>query len=414
VTPATTLVRVVRAHMPKRFPAVSTSEGCPRAWPFLACEQERTELDCPEGSLMKSIVVLAVALTSLSASVAAEQTELGGKVRSGQEVTIPAGETVQGDLIASGGTVRIDGRVNGDVTAWAGRVIVGGTITGDLLAGAGSTTIAGDVGGDVRAGTGQARIEGRVGEDVLLGTGQATVASGAQIGGDLIFGAGRIQMDGAVAGSVLGSTRSHTGDGTVGGSERINVGQPAEEQPTLADRTVDALRRYVSILVIGVLLLWLFPRLLRGAADTVRARPLVSFGAGILGVIAASVALAVLILVTVLVAAGLGLLGLGSLTAVTIFGGFLVAAVAVFLAVLMVAFAAQAIVGLMVGRLLFRSDGSFLNWLGALALGVLVVALVAAIPVVGGWLEALVALLGVGALLLTARRVRRRVAVPVG
>jgi hypothetical protein len=51
--------------------------------------------------------------------------------------------------------------------------------------------------------------------------------------------------------------------------------------------------------------------------------------------------------------------------------------------------------------------GSFPRWLGALALGVLVVVLVAAIPVAGGWLEALLVLLGLGALLLTARPGRR-------
>ncbi|HKQ02945.1 MAG TPA: polymer-forming cytoskeletal protein, partial [Actinomycetes bacterium] len=63
---------------------------------------------------MKGIVLLAVALVSLPAVAAAQQTELGGKVRSGREVTIPAGETVQGDLVATGGTVRVDGRVDGD------------------------------------------------------------------------------------------------------------------------------------------------------------------------------------------------------------------------------------------------------------------------------------------------------------
>jgi hypothetical protein len=61
-------------------------------------------------------------------------------------------------------------------------------------------------------------------------------------------------------------------------------------------------------------------------------------------------------------------------------------------------------VGLALGRLLLRGDGrSFLGRLGALALGVLVVVLVAAIPVAGGWLEALLILLGLGALLLIAR-----------
>ncbi|MFL6186547.1 MAG: hypothetical protein ACJ745_17360 [Actinomycetes bacterium] len=117
------------------------------------------------------------------------------------------------------------------------------------------------------------------------------------------------------------------------------------------------------------------------------------------------VTLVLLVLLTVLVAVVLGLLGLGSLTGVTVFGGILVAAVVVFLLVLALVFAAPATVGLALGRLLVRGDGrSFLGWLGALALGVLVVA---AIPVVGGWLEALLVLLGLGALLLTARPGRR-------
>jgi cytoskeletal protein CcmA (bactofilin family) len=365
---------------------------------------------------MKAIVLLAVALASLPAAAAAQQNELGGKVRRGGEVTVPAGETVQGDLVATAGTVRIDGRVVGDLVASGGQVIVAGTVTGDVLAGAGSTTVSGEVGGDLRAGTGQARIEGRVGKDVLLGAGQATVAPGARIGGDLIFGAGRMQMDGAVAGSVLGSTGSYARGGSVGGGERVNAGQPEEgPAPTLADRAVDALRRYVSILAIGVLLLWLLPRVVRGAADAARGRPLASFGVGVLGLIGVILALVLLVLVTVLVAVVLGLAGFGALTGVVVFAGLLVAAIVVFLFVLAVAFAAQATVGLALGRLLLGGEGrSLLSWLRALAIGVLAVVLVAAIPVAGGWLEALLVLLGLGALLLTARPARRGLAEPVG
>ena len=362
---------------------------------------------------MKGIVLLAVWLASLSPVVAAQESELGGKVRSGREVTIPATETVQGDLIATGGTVRVDGRVDGDLVASGGRVIVAGTVTGDLLAAAGTTTISGAVQGDARIATGQAQVEGqgRVGEDLLVAAGQATLAPDAQVGGDLIFATGRMRMDGAVAGSVLGSTGSSTGDGSVGGSERVNLDQPQEQQePTLADRTVDALRRYVSILAVGALLLWLLPGMLRGATGAVGERPLVSFGVGILGFLAVVVGLVLVVLVTVLLAVLLGLLGLGSLTGLTVFGGLLAAASVVFLLVLAAAFAAPATVGLALGRLLVRAGGedrSFLGWLGALALGVLLVVLVAAIPVAGGFIEALLAMLGLGALLLVARPSRR-------
>src|SRR5918994_1582663 len=298
-----------------------------------------------KGDVMNAItiVILAVAL-ALSPAAAAQQSELGGKVRSGREVTVPATETVQGDLVASGGTVRIDGRVDGDLVASGGQVIVDGTVTGN----------------------------------------------------------------------VLGSTGNYSQSGSVGGSERVNIDQPeAEQEPTLADRAVDAVRRYVSILVVGALLLWLLPRLLRGAADGTRGRPLVAFGVGILGFIGTIVALVLVVLVTVLVAIVLGLLGLGSLTGLTVFGGLLVTAIVVFLLVLAVAFAAQATVGLALGRLLLPGlDRSFLSRFGALALGVPAVVLVAAIPVVGGVLEALLVLLGLGGLLLMATPARRRLAEP--
>jgi cytoskeletal protein CcmA (bactofilin family)/uncharacterized Tic20 family protein len=341
---------------------------------------------------MKALVILAIALTPLSTAAAAQQTELGGKVRrAGREVVVPAGETVQGDLIASAGTVRIDGRVDGDLVASGGTVTVAGTVTGDALVAAGSTTISGQVDGDLRVGAGQARIEGRVNEDVLLGAGQATVASGSQIGGDLIFGTGRMQMDGAVAGSVLGSTGNYARAGSVGDSEQVNLAEPAGEQrePTLADRLLDVVRRYVSLLVIGVLLVWLLPRLVRGAADSARRRILPSLGFGVLGFIGVIVGLVLLLLVTILVAVVLGLLSLGSLTGITLFAGLLVAAILVFLFVLAIAFAAQAVVGLALGRL------------------------VVPIPVVGGWLEALLVLVGLGALLLMARPGRRRAAEPM-
>jgi hypothetical protein len=126
------------------------------------------------------------------------------------------------------------------------------------------------------------------------------------------------------------------------------------------------------------------------------------------------VALILIALVTALVAIVLALPGLGSLSGVTVLGGILVAAIIAFVFVLAVGFAAQAAVGYAIGRVLVRGqDRSFLAGLGALALGVLVVALVAAIPLVGGVLEALVVLLGLGALVLMARRpARRQVAEP--
>jgi hypothetical protein len=62
---------------------------------------------------MKPIALIPFVLVMLSAAALVQETELGGKLRSGQEVVVPAGETVAGDLYASAGTVRIEGRVRG-------------------------------------------------------------------------------------------------------------------------------------------------------------------------------------------------------------------------------------------------------------------------------------------------------------
>jgi cytoskeletal protein CcmA (bactofilin family) len=361
---------------------------------------------------MKGIAIVAVALASLTPVALAQQTELGGRVRSGQRVDVPAGQTVQGDLLASAGTVRIDGRVDGDLVATGGQITVAGTVTGDLLAAGGNITVSGQVDGDARLAGGQVRVEGRVGEDLLVAAGQATVASGAPVGGDLIFGAGRMVMDGAVAGSVLGSTGNYTRAGSVGGSEKVTVRQP-RRTPTLADRGLDALRRYLSIVLVGLLLLWLVPRLFRGAGDAVRRRPLVAFGLGFVAAIGVVVALVLVVFLTILLAIGLGLVGLGSLAGTIALAGTVAVVVIVFLTFVAVEYGAQAAVGLGIGRLLFPGDRlSFGMAFIALLLGVLVVVLLAAIPVAGGWLEALLVLLGLGALLVGLFRRRREPAEP--
>jgi hypothetical protein len=213
-------------------------------------------------------------------------------------------------------------------------------------------------------------------------------------------------MDGTVAGNVLGSTDDYIKRGSVAGTETVNVKEPVEEErPTMGMRLVDLLRRYVSILAVGALFLWLAPRALRAAAGAVRGRPLPSLGVGILGIFGFVVLVLGVLLVTILAAVVLGLVGLGSLVGTTIFGGILTEALIVFLFFLAVAFVAQAAVGLSLGRLLLREDA---RGFGALALGVLAVVIVSAIPRIGELLEFLLVLLGLGALILAVLPRRRR------
>jgi hypothetical protein len=340
--------------------------------------------------------VLGGLVVVLGSSIAlAQETELGGKIRAGGSVVVESGETVDGDLYASGGQVRIDGTVTGDLIAGAGLVQITGEVAGDALVGSGNVDISGQVGGDARVGAGQVTVSGSVGEDLVVGSGRAAITSTGQVGEDFIFGTGRTTLDGRVEGDVLGSTGSYTRRGSVGGTEDVTI---ADEDPSFGDRVWDAIQRFIAILVVGALFLLLLPRVIEGSAATLRRRPWASLGVGILGMVGFLVACIAILFVMVLLAVGLGLIQLDSLVGMTLFGGGTVLTILAFAFVLAVGFLAHAIVGLALGRLV-AGAGAERRWL-ALFLGVLVVAVLISIPVVGGWFGVVIAVFGLGALIL--------------
>ncbi len=355
------------------------------------------------------VILVATAFVLLGASVAfAQDTSLDGKVRGGQEVVIPAGQTVEGNLYVSGGTVRIEGTVTGDLVAAGGQVQVSGEVQDDLLAAGGTVEVSGKVGGDARLFGGRVVVSGPIGQDLLLGAGQATVTSAAQVGQDLVFGAGQMTLDGQVTGSVLGSTANYTKSGTVGGTENVTIAEQVEQaEPTVASRLVDGLQRWIGVLAVAALALWLLPRLLRGTADSVRRRPLPSLGFGVLGVIGLIVLVVAVLIAAILLAVVFGLLGLGDLVALALLGALTLLVLTGFVVFVIATFLAPAAVGLALGALALGDDPRSRRWLG-LVLGLLVVVILTSLPVVGGWFGLLVLLLGLGAMIRLAWSRRRR------
>ena len=350
-------------------------------------------------------LLLGVLVIILGSSVAAAQeSELGGKIRSGGQVIITEAETVDGDLYASGGQVRIDGTVNGDLIASGGQVSIAGQVTGDAVVGAGNVDIPGQVDGDARLGAGQATVSGSIGEDLVVGAGQVTITSSGQVGEDFVFGAGRTNLDGRVDGDVLGGTGDYRKRGTIGGTEDVSI----DRAPTLGERLLDALQRFLAILVVGALLLWLVPRAIGGTAETLRRRPWASFGVGALGMVGFVILVVALLLVGILIAIGFGFLNLEDLVGFTIFGTGTAITVATFLFFVAVGYAAHAAVGLFLGRL-GTGAGTGRRW-AALVLGVLLVSILISLPVVGVWFGLLISLLGLGALILEFWPRRRRAA----
>ena len=356
-----------------------------------------------------AIVFLAV---FFSAVAVAQERALGGKFRSGPDVVIRRGERVSDDLYASAGRVDMAGLVRGDLIAAGGEINLSGSVRGDVVAAGGRVRITGNVSGDVRAAGGQVSLQGVAAEDVLAAGGEVTVARRGRIGGDLVFSAGRMTMDGRVQGDVLGSAGTYARRGFVRGDEDVSAGRAREERPTVVDRIFGGIRRFLIVLLVGALLLWLAPRALELVTAQVRHRTLLSAGVGVLGLLGYVLGLVALIIAVVLISVVLGLLGFGSLVAALGFAAFLVAAGATFALLLVTGFVADAVVSMAGGRLALRpqDETSRARSFAALALGVAVVVILTSIPFVGPVVKLLVVLVGLGAVVLALRRRRAPVA----
>ncbi len=329
---------------------------------------------------------------------------LGGKLRTGDNVTVPADETWQGDLYLLGGRVTVAGVVDGDLTVLGGQVDVTGTVTGDVLVAGGNVSVAGEVQGDLRLAGGQVTVSGIVAEDVAVTGGQVTIPAGGDIGGDLVVAGGQVSMAGSVAGNVEGSAGTYTSGGTVGGTEHVVVAPSRAIPAVVGDPVLNALRHFVVVFLFGVLLWWLFPRGTAAAARVLREQPWRALGSGLLAFVGYIGFVIGALIAIILLAILFAWLQVGSLVAIAIIGGLLAISVVTFLFVLAIAFVADALVGLTVARWAaermatgMNGESQWQQW-GLLAVGVAGVVILTSIPIIGGWVKLAVVVFGLGAL----------------
>lgn len=328
-------------------------------------------------------VVLAVAtlLSPLATGLAAAQSTQGPSgsvvVDEGETVdsvetvaaTIVVRGTVEGDISGAAGSIRIaeTGRVEGNLQAAAGTVVIDGEINGDAEVGAGSfeLTETGRIAGSLDVGAGSISVDGAVGGDVRASADSVVLGPNADVGGEFRYDAEEFteSPDATVAGGVVEDT-------SLGGDGGIGVGG-AEFLPSW----VGAAYGVAVTLALGAVLLLAFPRFSRDVADRVGADPLVSGGVGLLALLLTPIALV--------------------LVAITIVG----------IPLALAGFAAYGValwVGSVYGRyalgtwVIVRGGGR--NRWAALLIGVVGVALIGLLPWIGGLVDLLVLLLGLGAL----------------
>lgn len=417
------------------------------------------------------ILASAILLTTLVLSIATPALAFDG--RGGDNVTIPAGETVNDDLYVGAQNFTLDGTVKGDVVAGGAIITINGTVEGDLIAAGQAVIINGTVTDDVRIAGGALFIgeKAKIGGDVIGFGGSLEVRQGSSAGHDLVFFGGQALLAGDIArnvqmagggveirGKIGGDVKAEVGDaenagpgpsvympnspiplpnvqpglkidpaakisgkleytstkelsfpgGVVAGPvtriEPVVDPKSVVKEPTMAEKFVsgslDALRSMVTLILFGLLLGWLFPAFVMGAAERIRTSPLPSLGWGLVSWAAFFFALLMLIVAMVIGALFFGVLTLGSISGTIVVLGLLAIFLLTIGFVLVVSFVAQIIVSTLGGKLLLERIKP--EWadhkVWPLVIGVVIFAILAALPYVGWLINMIVILLGLGAL----------------
>ena len=257
-----------------------------------------------------------------------------GDFRGGDNVVISAEEVIDDDLFASGNRVEVNGTVKGDLFATGRDVVVNGTVEGSLFIAGQTLDVTGQISGSVYSAgyaltIGSEADIGRnlyfggfsltsepgstVGRSVYTGSYQAIVSG--DVANDIAVSAGALEVNGSVGGDVRGEVSDSEGaaapfmpafpgsvpavapglrvndDAQVGGVVDVAI---AESGPETAQRPRDRgifgldraitsrIGEFSALLIVGGLLLYFWPEVMRRASSEAKEKPLPSAGRGCL------------------------------------------------------------------------------------------------------------------------------------
>jgi cytoskeletal protein CcmA (bactofilin family) len=356
-------------------------------------------------------LLLVLALLAPVAAQAADAGEAGGKFRTGDSVEVRAGETFDDNLYAFAGTIEVDGTLDGDLVAAGGSISIDGTVTGDVTVTGGQLTVNGEVGGDIRFAGGQLQVDGPVEGDIAVVGG--SVDLDGDVGSDVLFGAGQVNIGGDVAGQIYGGAGDYDRTGTVVGPEDVTVDVGEDEEPTVADRALGGLYRFIALFLVGALVLLVLRRPLETVLTRARQRPGASLLFGLIALAAVAALLVVSIVLGIIWSIAFGLSGLGLLVGTYWFVIFVMWVLVAFALFLLVVYAAPIVTAMTGARLVLAGRDNVWVQLGALALGLVVYLAVTAIPFVGWLIGAVAVVLAAGAIVLATRNFRVSTVEPV-
>lgn len=211
------------------------------------------------------------------------------------------------DIVAAGGEIWISGaKIQDDLVLSGGRVMIDSrsTFSGTAVMMGGDLAMAGTVEGDVTAAGGRIRLDGRIGGNADLSAERLKIGPGARIDGNLVHRARIVEIspDAKIAGTVTALDYDQRLTERDLLYRLIGVG------------IVVALAFLVGGIVLSLVLAGLLPRLMEGTHETLHRRTVPSLGVGVLWAVGAPLAVAIFMVLVIGIPLGFFLLGVFLLT----------------------------------------------------------------------------------------------------
>lgn len=334
-----------------------------------------------------------------------------------------------GNKYAAGGQVRTTHIVVGDFFAAGGQVVVDQPVKGDASLAGGSVNVNAPVGDDLRTAGGDVNISSTVGGELIASGGNITIGSDALIAGAASLFAGNVTINGKVMGPLNVRAQTIILNGQVNGdarlvAETIKLGPSAKiggslsyTSPTDIEKTdgasvpgattredrsggqhgsksdrarTDKMQSngvgwqawifiFFALLACSAVFLFVFPKFVVGASESVRKSPWISLGLGF-GALVAVPLFAVVLFITVLgMPIGMAVM---ALYPALMLAGFVIG----------VLFIARFIET----RMRKSAPESFGKATGYFAIALLLTLLIAQIPYFGFWVVVILAIIGIG------------------
>jgi cytoskeletal protein CcmA (bactofilin family) len=347
--------------------------------------------------------------------------------RGDTDVIVASGEVVDGDIYIAATNVIIDGTVNGDVFAVGQTIRINGTINGGVTAAGQTISLNGKVSSGVRLAGQTVTVGGKIVRDLMVAASDVTITNSAEIGKDLNSYSSSTVINGLVSGNVTGSINNLTISDRINGNVKVitntllvnstanirgnldytsnNIAKiqsgaviagttlrivPPKDEPSkkasggAAGGFIFRIFAFLSTFIVGLVIIFIARKYVVSLALAIRDRPVSSLGWG-----------ALLFFVTPLAAfvVMLTVIGIPIALVSLITWGILL-------------YLSQIPVGLLIGWLILsrkRDNFSHGLLLGFLALGLAILYLITAIPVLGWIIWILVMIFGLGSLIAVLR-----------